>query len=238
MKLLKEIISTIDLKLPVKQIHSGKKQCAVCTRSWGMASSGVRIDASSEEVSELEHFKGVEAESLVKEVFQSRPVFAPEAVACINSLLEPDWNEMVEMDAAHHLMEAGAGRRIAVVGHFPFIPRLKQVAQKLWVLEQKPKDGDLPASQFEEILPCADVIAITGTSFINGTIDSLLESCKRDAFVMILGASAPFSPVLFDYGVDMISGIQVVEPDEVINQVQMGVPFKGYKGIRKLCWKA
>ncbi|NIO72626.1 MAG: hypothetical protein GTN71_27310, partial [Anaerolineae bacterium] len=93
-----------------------------------------------------------------------------------------------------------------VVGHFPFIPRVREAARQLWVLEKRPGEGDLPAEAASEVIPQADVVAITGTSLINHTFEELIGLCRPEAFVLVLGPTAPLSPVLFNYGVDVISG--------------------------------
>jgi uncharacterized protein (DUF4213/DUF364 family) len=53
-----------------------------------------------------------------------------------------------------------------MIGHFPFINRLKPIVKNLWVLELNPREEDLPAQVAPEIVPRADFIAITGTTLI------------------------------------------------------------------------
>ncbi|HHE72114.1 MAG TPA: hypothetical protein ENL34_07550 [Chloroflexi bacterium] len=154
--------------------------------------------------------------------------------ATINALLEVDEAACVDVNAADVIAEHGAGRAIAVVGHFPFVSRLRQVAQVLWVLELVPREGDLPAERAPEILPQADVVAITGTSLLNGTFETLVEQCRRDAFVIVLGATTPMSPVLFDFGVDAISGTRVSVPKSAMRAVAQGATFRQIPGKRLL----
>ena len=47
---------------------------------------------------------------------------------------------------ARVLAERGRGRTVAIVGSFPFIPRLREQVGELWVLEQRPSEGEYPAS--------------------------------------------------------------------------------------------
>ncbi|TFG73177.1 MAG: hypothetical protein E4H27_01245, partial [Anaerolineales bacterium] len=131
--------------------------------------------------------------------------------ATLNALLDVDLGLCREVNALDIILEHGTGRDVAVVGHFPFTPRLKQSAKNLWVLERNPKGNDLPASEAPNILPRADVVAITGTSIANGTFDALIAHCRPDAFVVVLGATTPLSPVLLDAGVHAVSGTLVVD---------------------------
>ena len=128
----------------------------------------------------------------------------------------------------------GAGRRVAIVGHFPFVERVRQAAAECWVLELHPRPGDLPAGRAAEVLPQADVVALTGTSLINHTFDDLIGLCRPDAFVILLGGSAPLTPVLFDRGVDAVSGTRVVDVPAALQAVGQGATFRQIPGKRLL----
>jgi uncharacterized protein (DUF4213/DUF364 family) len=158
-------------------------------------------------------------------------------MAAINSLMEIDESRCVELNAEDVILKKGAGGNVAVVGHFPFIPRVREAAEKLWVLEKRPVGGDLPADMAAEVLPQADVAAITGTSLINHTFEGLMKLCRRDALVVVLGPTAPLSPVLFDYGVDIICGTLVADAENVLRLIGQGANFGQVKrggGVRLL----
>lgn len=152
--------------------------------------------------------------------------------ATINALLDVDLSLCQEVNALDSILEHGTGRDIAVVGHFPFVPRLRSAARTLWVLELLPQGADLPASSAPEILPRADVVAITGTSLANGTFDDLLGHCRKDAFVVVLGATTPLSPLLLDAGVNAIAGTLVEDPEVVRLGVSQGANFRQIQGKR------
>jgi len=114
---------------------------------------------------------------------------------------------------------------------------LRKLARTLWVLEMNLRPGDLPAEKAEEILPQADVIGITGTAFINHTVAELLGLCKKESWVMMVGGTTPLSPILFDYGVDMIAGSKVVDPQKAINCISQGATFRQIEGIKHLIMK-
>ncbi len=139
-----------------------------------------------------------------------------------------------EINAEEVILERGTGRRVVIVGHFPFVERVRRAAAESWVLELHPRPGDVPAEQAGEVLPRADVVALTGTSLINHTFDELIALCQPDAFVVLLGASAPLSPVLFDYRVDAVSGTRVVDVPAVLQAVSQGATFRQIPGKRLL----
>jgi hypothetical protein len=147
-------------------------------------------------------------------------------MATLNAVLPLDPARWVEINAADVIAQHGAGRRVALVGHFPFVDALRPQVGALWVLEQRPQGDDLPASAAPEIIPQADVLAITGTTLINGTFPGLMALRRPDAVVLVLGPSTPLSPILFDYGVHLLSGAVVEDVDTVLCAVRQGANFQ------------
>lgn len=155
-------------------------------------------------------------------------------MAALNALLEVDEAACIEINAADVILQRGTGRRVAIVGHFPFVDRVRQAAAECWVLELHPRPGDLPAGQVTEVLPQADVVALTGTSLINHTFDDLIGLCRPDAFVILLGGSAPITPVLFDHRVDAVAGTRIVDVPAAVRTIGEGATFPQIRGKRLL----
>jgi uncharacterized protein (DUF4213/DUF364 family) len=65
----------------------------------------------------------------------------------------------------------------------------------------------------------------------------LLELCNPNAYVVILGGTAPLSPVLFDYGIDATSGTRVIDSETAMRCVSQGATFRQIRGIRLLTMK-
>lgn len=158
-------------------------------------------------------------------------------MAAFNALLDVDEAACAEVNAEEIIIERGRDRKVAIVGHFPFVDRVRRAAAECWVLEIDPGPGDVPAMRANELLPQADVVALTGTSLINHTFDGLMGLCRPDAFVLLLGPSAPLTPVLFDTGISAISGTRVTDPGRVLRAVGQGATFRQIKrrgGVRLL----
>lgn len=153
-------------------------------------------------------------------------------VAAINALLEVDESACREENALRTLEREGAGKRVALVGHFPFIPRLRPAVGQLWVLEQHPQPDEFSSERAGELLPQADVVAITGTALINHTLEGLLSLCRPGALVMVLGPSTPLSPVLFRHGVSVLAGSLVVDPQAAWRCLGQGATFQQIEGVR------
>jgi uncharacterized protein (DUF4213/DUF364 family) len=100
------------------------------------------------------------------------------------------------------------------------------------VIEKKPYGDDFPEEAAEDFIPKSDIVAITGTAFINHSMEKLLSLCRKDAKVMILGPSTPLFPKLFDLGVSFLSGARVDDPDSAVKTIMQGASLPQVNGIR------
>ncbi len=150
-------------------------------------------------------------------------------VAAYNALLRSDEAAFVELNASQVIIEQGSGNCVAIIGHFPFVEEVRRAAETCWVLELHPRPGDVPADRADELLPQADVVAMTSTSLINHTFDSLIRLCRDDALVIMLGPSTPLSPLLLETGVDVLSGTLVEDVDRVLQSISQGATFRQIK---------
>lgn len=234
MGILEEILSSLPPEpIPIRQVSVGLHWTMVCSRSCGLASSlcdeGPHGHHVVRDVGNL-HLKS--AQELASWALSGHLLEASLGMAAINSLLDHDLPGAVETNAFDFISRLGEGKNISIIGHFPFTDRLKPIARHLWVIEKKPENGDLPESAAPIYLPWSDVIAITGTALINHTFDQLIQYRPRHAKVVVLGASSPFSPVLFDHGVDFISGSVVVDEKAALLSIQQGATFTHINGVR------
>lgn len=162
---------------------------------------------------------------------------SPEAsvgMAALNSFLEVDEQNAVELNARDVLVAKGRGKTAALVGHFHFSDAIRQSAKTTWILELEPREGDLPASAAPEYLPQADVIAITASTLLNHTFEDLAQYFRRDALVVMLGPSTPLSRILFDYGVDVLAGSRVTDVDSILTMVSQASPLHRPAGLRRI----
>ncbi|MBM4318598.1 MAG: hypothetical protein FJ125_01220, partial [Deltaproteobacteria bacterium] len=68
-------------------------------------------------------------------VHSDNPLEASLGLAALNSLLSPEPEQWVEGKSHELLAELARGRRVAVVGHFPFVERLRPLTDRLWCFE-------------------------------------------------------------------------------------------------------
>jgi len=236
MKILDDLISDLNFDTAVKDIRQGIFHTGVLTRNCGLAASlpqdalrqeppmvkepGFLLDKTPLELAQLAYSKSI--------------LEAAIGMATINSLVEIDENSCIELNAAELIIEKGEGKKVAIVGHFPFIPRVREYSKELWIIEKNPKEGDFTEAEADNLIPQADVVAITGTALTNHTMEHLLELCNPRAYVIVLGDTAPLSPILFDYGLNAISGTRVMNAELALRCVSEGANFRQIRGVRRL----
>jgi uncharacterized protein (DUF4213/DUF364 family) len=219
---------------PVQSIHTCVFWTAVITKHCGLSST-FRDEGPSHErgVRDVGNLTRKTALELAEYAKSGSLLEASIGMATINSLIDIDESKCIEKNAFEIILEKGQGKNVAIVGHFPWIPKLKGKTKNLWVLEQRIREGDLPAKEADRILPQCDVVGITGTSFINHTLERLLNLCKG-VYVLLIGPTSPLSPILFDYGINAICGSKIIDPDKLIRSISEGATFKEVTGVRLL----
>ena len=236
MKILDDLIGGLRDDAPAREVRVGRFWTAVWSRGCGLASTTGpgEHEHGATFVQDAGSLAGRSTLELARLAYADSPLEAGIGLAAINSLLEVDEARCRELNAGDLLIERGRDKKVALVGHFPFVPALREAAARLWVLELRPQPGDVGAKKAAAIVPQADIVAITGSAFINHTLEGLLSLCRPESFVMVLGPTTPLSPVLFDYGVDVISGTRVVNPVLVLRCLSEGATFRQMRGIRLL----
>ncbi len=173
-------------------------------------------------VNKAGHLLEFKTEELIDLIHSPSLTEASIALAVINALLPRVKSPKSDLNATQYLAKNGREKNIALIGHFPFVDELKTQVKNLWVLELNPRDGDLPSDAAPQIIPQADFLAITATTLINQTFEELVSLCREDATVIMLGPTTPLSPVLFDNGVDILSGTEILQPEAVMLGIAQG----------------
>ncbi len=236
MKILDQLISSLDFNADVKDIRQGVFHTAVLTRNCGLAATLPR-DALKQEPPMVRgpgFLTQKTPRQLAELAYSDHLLEAAMGMAAINSLIKIDSTKIQELNAAELILNQAADKRVAIVGHFPFVPKIRQSAREIWVIEKNPQPGDATEDKAEELIPRADIVAITGTALTNHSLPALVRLCRKEAFVLMLGDTVPLSPILFDFGIDAVCGTQVVDPQLVMRCVSQGANFRQIKGTRRL----
>lgn len=231
MDILEAIIEAIDDDAPVGTVMRGLFWTAVVSRRCGLASTMMRetcLDEQKDDETALAYMEKTALE-LAREAVSNDITKASVGLASINSLIDIDPGRCVSANAADLLAKLGKDRSVAVVGHFPFIDDLRKVTKNVWVIEKWQRPGDYPEEDAKTYLPRADIVAISSTTLMNGTLSGLLSLCRKESVTMLLGPTTPMTPVLFDFGIDIISGSLVTDVPLALKSIGEGVNFRQLK---------
>jgi len=238
MKILEDIIQTLERDVSIRHISRGPLWTAVVSRRCGLASAlheGSCETAKGKAMLPPEPYERMAAHELAALSLSDEIPEASLGMAAINSLINFDESECDDVNAADVIERAGRGGNVSIIGHFPFVDDLRPAVKNLWVIEKRPRPGDFGEDESARYLPASDVIAISSTTLINHTLESILEQCPAASMKILLGPTTPLSTVLFEYGIDIISGSLVTDTSLVLENVRRGVSFAEMKksgGIR------
>ena len=201
-------------------------------KHWGMASTLNEGPAYSNFIDSSGDLQKLEIQEILQKLFSPHLIENSLAMAALNSVINTS-AEIEKSDAFREIEKQAKNKNVVVVGHFPFVERLKAISAACYVFERKPHDGDLPEQEMPKYLPQADVLVLTGQVITNNCFDKIVKQAPQ-AYKIILGPSTPLSPVLFDFGIDVIGGVQITDPEQVYLQIAQGEHFKHLNGIQKV----
>ncbi|WP_276926872.1 DUF364 domain-containing protein [Parvibacter caecicola] len=116
---------------------------------------------------------------------------------------------------------AAGDASVVVVGHFPHVERIEEYA-RLTVLERRcSQANDVPDPACEYVIPDADYLFMTGVTLINKTAPRLLDLAANTKTIMV-GPSVVMAPLLFKWGVNMLAGSVVADPEKAAFAVKNG----------------
>ncbi|MFH1830288.1 MAG: DUF364 domain-containing protein [Pseudomonadota bacterium] len=238
MNVLRDILNTVTVDATVTDVRICLRATMVVSQHLGLSYTfplGMcegRADPHKT-VNNCGSLTGMSAMQLARYALSDDWTEASVGVAAINSLITPDPKQITSINGVDILLERAAGAKVAMVGHFPFSDKIKEVAKELCILELRPDKGDLDASEASRVIPKVDVVIVTGTTLINHTFENIAEMAKK-SYMMLLGPTTILSPVLFDYGADAICGVRVVDPALTIRHLSEGGSFRRIQGTEQI----
>lgn len=161
---------------------------------------------------DIEKYEGMTLKALAELSKSWNFVEAGVGVAAINAWYNAKQNlpvrETANEDAFAEYEEVTAGKKVALIGSFSQMDGILKKADT-YIIERYTKPGEYPEVAAEYLLPEMDYIFITGSTLVNKTMPRLLDLARDDAEVILLGPSSTLSEIMFEYGVDEISGVVI-----------------------------
>ncbi|MFW9820037.1 MAG: Rossmann-like domain-containing protein [Candidatus Thorarchaeota archaeon] len=125
----------------------------------------------------------------------------------------------------------------------PLISKISKMTKNITIIEENPiispeynKFNLLNnINQLNDKNLYTDILFCTGTTLINNTLESILERFKkRVRKIILLGPTASMIPdILFDYGIDIVGGMEIFDSEATIKILQEGGGTKFFKKYGK-----
>ena len=133
---------------------------------------------------------------------------------------------------------------IGIVGYIaPIVKMMSSRSKRTYVFDRgiSIRGGNgivLPPEEQHNLLPTCDIVVLSGTSMINGTIDGLVKMCKNAREIMIIGASTPMFPPAFSHtGITVLAGSwwDSHHKDDIFRSISLacGISALGEYSIKK-----
>lgn len=174
----------------------------------------------------------------LNDVLSSTPLKRTIGIAVLSALSSYCWekglvkgyNRKTSVDATDYLKIKDESHPVLIGAIVPILRILKERKKPFSVIELDPRTLKpdempfyVPVEKTGDIVPEADVLVITGTTLINGTLEGILELTRPDAQVVVLGPTASLLPhAFFKRGVDILGGDTVTNPDKMLDVLAEG----------------
>lgn len=142
-------------------------------------------------------------------------------MACLKSIL-PKPLQFDEGNAIDRHREFAREHPTCFIGHFSEAELWRSEGSPVDIVELFPRSGDIHWDSSHGVLGQAELVLMTGLTLVNDTFDEVIRRTPRARCRVIMGPTVPFSPVLFDYGLDQIGGTLIDDPALTIDYCSLG----------------
>lgn len=130
------------------------------------------------------------------------------------------------------------GKKVTVLGHFPYLETLFEPICDLRIISGTvPVEGDYPVQAIEYLLPESDFIFLASSCFVDKTLPRLLQLSSKAQKVTIVGPATTIAPILFEYGVNDLSGFVVKDCEKAIRLIKGSENGKIFSTGQKVAFK-
>ena len=224
-ELYKRLIDGIPAGIPVEQICSGSALTAVCADG-GIGLCETVVDQRRPMT--LDSTCRYDLQTLATYAQSWNYVEASIGMAAINCYYN-NARRLMELGLAlnpvrrnpyRSLKRTLENRKVAVIGRTPILEEALEGAVQLSVVTENPVGGvDYPESAVEFILANQDAVFADGRCFVQKKMARLQSNAKR---LICHGLGVPLCEMP---GVCAVMGFAVLQPEEVMKQVQLGAPM-------------
>lgn len=216
-KLYEALINGLPEDATVQEVFGGPAWTAA-----RLSGGGVGMAAHFAGACDFAAFSGIKLRNAAKFVLSTDQETAGAGMAVINAYYNSParLNALGAQASGEKICTDGldlSGKTVGMIGHMRRTAAALSAAERLWIFELDPQEGDLPASEEDKRIPECDIVVITGTALINHTLPGLL-SLAENADVILLGPTVPLCPELLNFGIRRLAGLVLARPDDFFHR--------------------
>lgn len=233
MELLERLISDIE-ELAVEEVVVGVHSVLVKTKDYCGIASTIKYCGHNINVDKAGNLEDLNLKELAAYALSDNLLEASIGMAAINCGLSNTIKKYRVVNAKKVISEKGKNKVLGIIGHFPFLDDQKDHYKACYIFEKEPHPGDFKESDIPKFLPKVDIVALTATSITNHTFDGIRKNLPEKSYNIILGPTTPLSPILFEFGMDMVSGTLVRDYKLAKSYVLQATPTRHLKGVEMI----
>jgi len=233
MTLLNRLISDIE-EVAVEEVTVGVHSVLVKTKNACGIASTIKYCGHDVNVDKAGNLEVLNLKELAAYSLSDNLLEASIGMAAINCGLSRKIGKYRTINAKEIILKMGKNKIVGIIGHFPFLEGQRDQYKDCFIFEKFPHEGDLRELDIPTYLPKVDIAAITGTAITNHTFAGIKECLPKNSYNIILGPSTPLSPILFEYGMDMVSGTLVVDYECAKKYVLQATPTRYLQGVEMI----
>lgn len=180
----------------------------------GIARSPARGTEGARTIRPKEGFQGMNLQRLASLILSLDPLERSVGLAAINCF----WNRINPPKEVKEFIQPGGGlaginppgEGTVIIGGFR---AAQKRLPKASIVEREPKTGDIHSDSASSIIHNAKTLAITAQTLMNGSLGPILLTSQMVPQRMLVGPSAPASPILLEFGLDETFGTVIIDPE-------------------------
>lgn len=171
-------------------------------------------------------FEGMDAQQLASWVLnEDNPLKTALGLAVCNAAADYDALSSEVLDAAD-VFAVRQSDTLGMIGNIkPVARQLEPKVSRLFIFDRGASEGVCPEEQQKELLPQCDLVVISSSSLLNGSLARVLSCCRQTREIVLTGATTPLYPEAFQgTGVTVLAGFRwfLQYKDEIFTRISQG----------------
>lgn len=125
-------------------------------------------------------------EHILKRILGIAAINACSSASCFPDAQEADASKSIQVRTDDTVGFIGYIRNL--------VNKMEEKAKKVIVYDNAEKENVHPPETQPLLLPTCDIVYISGTTFVNNTIDNLLDTCRNAREIILVGPTVPMFP--------------------------------------------